>query len=263
MVANAPDRARAVISRRRRGPLRRIAGALAIALTAIAAPLAARANTQSAPIPRPVAPGYYVDSVQAIASRPAHLGETTGDFTYTIRREFPDSTGERLLGIAEATYPPRELLSRIAAEEVYEIGSDTLGVPLWWCRGVGENRVPYAITVGALDHYVALTRSYRERWFPASGTRPLFWSDLTYRATIGHRDRFKAGRTPYANVYVAHLTLVWSHDDGTFLPTTRCQRVVVLSPAGAVLAVGGDGEAEEDVSISTKIGIGRQERLVR
>lgn len=123
-------------------------------------------------------PGYFVDSSQAHAPRPTWREDTSGDFTFSVRRGFPDSTAARLLGSAEATYPPGDLLVGIAAEKGYEMGSDTAGVSLWWCKGVGARRVPYAVTAGALEHYVRLTQLYREREFREAGTHPLFWSEL-------------------------------------------------------------------------------------
>jgi hypothetical protein len=207
--------------------------------------------------------GYFVDSSQVSAPRPIWVADTTGDFSISIRRSIPDSLSERLLAIAEATYPPRELLIRIAAGKGYEMGSDTAGAVLWWCEGLGASRVPYAVTAGALDHYTGLTELYRERRFREAGTRPLFWSELVYRATIAFRDTFNMDGASYSNVFVAHLRLVWTYDDGTFLPFTKAHRVVVLTHAGEVLAVHGDGATEEKLSISRHRGIGRQERIWR
>ena len=208
-------------------------------------------------------PGYYVDSVQAFTPRPIEVEETSGEFTCSIRRTFPDSTGARLLGIAEAAYPSRETLIRIALDNAYEMGSDTSRAPLWWCQGPAESRIPYAVTAGALSHYLKLTELYRERMFRRAGTRPIYWSELAYRATIARREQFTLGSVEYHDVYVAQLTLAWVYDDGTFTPYTQGHRVVVLGPTGEILAVEGDGAAEEKVSISTHRGIGRHEQLLK
>jgi len=209
------------------------------------------------------APGYYVDSLQAFAPRPISSEERSGDFTYAIRRGFPDSTAQRLLGIAEAVYPSRDTLIRIALQNGYEMGSDTARAALWWCKGPGESRVHYAVTAGALEHYLKLTRFYRERKFREAGTRPIVWSELVYGATIAHREMFTLGSVEYPNVYVAHLTLAWTYDDGTFTPYAQAHRVVVLTASGELLAVDGDGTAEERVSISTHRGIGRHEQILK
>jgi hypothetical protein len=217
----------------------------------------------SAPPPPPAPRGYFVDSTQAFTPRPVRWEAKDGEFTVSIRREAPDSAAARLLGIAEATYPPRDLLVRIAEGQGYEMGSDSARVPLWWCRGVGVSRIPYAVTAGALAHYGKLTEHLREREFREAGTPPLFRSELTYRATIARQETFALNDTIYADGYMADLSLSWSYDDGTFAPFTRAHRIVLLSSAGAVLAVRGDGEAEERVDISTHRGVGRQERILR
>lgn len=143
------------------------------------------------------------------------------------------------------------------------MGPDTTGADLWWCKGPGESRIPYAVTAGALDHYLKLTRLYRERKFRLAGTRPIFWSELRYVATIAPRERFTLGSVEYSDVHVAHLSLAWVYDDGTFTPFTEGYRVVVLAPSGEVLAVDGDGSAVERVTISTHTGIGRHEQILR
>jgi hypothetical protein len=57
--------------------------------------------------------------------------------------------------------------------------------------------------------------------------------------------------------------LLWTYDDGTFMPTARAVRTVVLSSTGDLLAVDGDGKAEEKVTMSAHRGIGRQEKVLR
>lgn len=242
------------------------AGGLATALLVLAA--ASTVAAESPPPPdaasaAPVPSGYYVDSLLAATPRPTWSEEHDGDFTYSIRRGYPDSAGERLLGLAEAVCPPRDLLIRVAARKGYELGSDTAGVPVWWCKGLGASRVPYAVTARALEHYLGLVQLYRERRFREAGTRPLFWCELVYRATIAERDTFRLRNLSFTNVRVATLTLFWTYDDGTFLPEVEAHRVVVLSPRGEILAVDGDGAAEERVSISTHRGVGREERILR
>ncbi len=233
-----------------------IFAAASAALILLAPAVAARARAGSLPS------GYFVDSTQAAAHRPAWEEEKEGDYTYSIRRGWPDSTGERLLGVAEALYPRRDIPVRVAAEHGYELG-DTAHVPLWWCKGIGASRVPYAVTAGALDHYLDMTQLYRDHRFREAGTLPLFWSELVYRGTIAERDTFRLGSVTYRDVYVATLTLFWSYDDGTFLPSVEAHRLVVLAPDGTPLAVDGDGSAEEKVVMSTRRGIGREERIIR
>ncbi len=151
---------------------------------------------------------------------------------------------------------------RVAAEHGWELG-DTALIRLWWCKGIGASRVPYAVTAGALDHFLDLSQLYRDHRFREAGTLPLFWSELIYRGTIAERDTFRLGSATYRNVYVATLTLYWSYDDGTFLPSVEAHRIVVLAPDGTPLAVDGDGSAQEKVVMSTHRGIGREEQILR
>ena len=208
-------------------------------------------------------PGYFVDPAQARAPRPTWVADTTGEFTVSIRREARDSTAAYLLGIAEAVYPPRELLIDLAVANGYEMGPDSAGAALWWSDGIGASRVPYAVTLGAVEHYARLTDLYRGRDFRDAGTSPLFGSSLLYHATTAFRDTFSMNGASYQGVYVTHMRLLWSYDDGTFAPRTDAHRVVVMTREGQVLAVEGDGEAKEKAFLSTHRGIGRQERLLR
>jgi hypothetical protein len=207
--------------------------------------------------------GYFIDTVQAATPRPAWDEETDGEFTYSIRRGWPDSTGERLLRVAESVYPPRDIPVRIASRNGYELGGDSAHISLWWFKGIDAARVPYAVTAGALEHYLSLTRLYRERRFREAGTRPLFRSKLVYRATIAERDTFRIGSDSFRDVWVATLTLLWTYDDGTFLPSVGAHRVVVIARDGTPLAEEGDGLAEEKVSTSTHRGVGREERILK
>ncbi len=206
---------------------------------------------------------YWVHSPRALDAASARQEVKDGDYTMSIVRTYPDSLAGRLLGIAEAVYPPRDLLIGLAAERGDEFGSDTTQGPVWWSQGTGLRRVPYAVTAGAIDHYARLTLHYRDRGFLEPGVRPLFSSEFLYQATIARRGTFHLGAAQYEDVYVALLDLLWTYDDGTFIPLVKARRVVVLTPAGEVLAVDGDGQADEQVFMSSRRGLGRQELRTR
>ena len=125
---------------------------------------------------------------------------------------------------------------------------------------MGPGRVPYSITRGALDYYLEHSRRYRAQKFRGSGSRPIFDSDFRYSASIAHRAEYSLDDTLLQNVYVASLDLLWAYDDGTFEVRIRAHRSVVLTPAGGVRRVSGDGMADEEVSMSTHRGIGREEQ---
>ncbi|TMQ60108.1 MAG: hypothetical protein E6K76_03040 [Candidatus Eisenbacteria bacterium] len=209
------------------------------------------------------APGYFVDSTQAAAERPIDSVEADGDFTFSIHRRYEDPLGARLLGIAEATYPPRDRLVGIAIEKGFDIGSDSSRTPLWWCDGLGVARVPYAVTAGALEHYLKLTERFRGHNFRGAWARNLFWTDLSYRASIAPRDEYSSEGASVADVYVAEMNLSWGYDDGTFVPVSLAHRIVVLARDGTVLDVEGDGETKEQVFFSSHRGIGRVDRVMR
>ena len=208
-------------------------------------------------------PGYFVDSTQAFAPRPDRAWFDDGDFTLEISRESPDSTAARLLGIAEATYPPRDLLNSLSFERRTEIGPDSAKVPLWWYDGVGVMRVPYAVTAGALQYYANLTDRFRSHNFWGAFARSLFWTDLNYHAAITRRGEYYIGSDVFHDVYVAEMTLGWGYDDGTFVPVSLAHRIVVLAPDGDVLLVEGDGSVSEKVWFSVHRRVGYQQRLLR
>ncbi len=207
--------------------------------------------------------GYFIDPRQLVADRPTDLVEAEGDFTLAIHRRFEGSAELKLLSIAEAIYPPRELLISRAIEQNQVMGSDSAGTPLWWCDGSGVSRVPYCVTLGAIEHYTQLTERFRAHNFRGAWDHNLFWSDFRYDATISFRPHYYLEDSTVTNVYVAEMALTWSFDDGTFVPVSIAHRVVVLSRNGDVLVVKGDGSTEEQVNMSSHRGIGRVEQLMR
>ncbi len=230
--------------------------ALCLALGCLLGPSFAAGEIDGSP--RSVPDGYYVDLPQAFASRPTWRDRPGDAYTYSIRRGAPDSAAARLLGIAEALYPPRGLMIALAATRYLEMGSDTSGVPLWWCDGPGLRRVPYAVTAGAYEHYASLIDDLKDRTVLRPGAPHPLYAAMQYLATIAPRDSFVAHGVLRRDVHVANLTLVWSYDDGVFYTSVEARRTVVLAGDGTVLDVDGDGGAREEVSMSQGIGIGRR-----
>jgi hypothetical protein len=225
-------------------------------------PLLVASPAHAAAAPQ-VPPGYYVDTVQVAAPRPVWRDARDGDFTYSVKREFADSATARLLAIAESCYPPRDLLVEIAATRFYEMGSDTAKVPLWWCDGPGVRRVAYAVTAGALDHYLGMTERFRDHDYVVPGGQGLFFTDFAYHAAIAPRMEFVSKGTEYRQVFVAYLTLAWSYDDGVFIDSVQAHRVVVLDSRGNILSIEGDGAAVEDYQLSGHIAVGRRDSVFR
>ena len=239
----------------------RLLGIVALSASLAAAlfptPPPARAASFRAPL------GYYVDSAQVVASRPAWREALDGDFTYRIKREYTDLWTERLLGIAESCYPPRDLLVDLAARRYFVMGSDTANAPIWWADGEGVRRVAWAVTAGALEYYLGLTERFRHHDYRVPGGRGLFFTDLSYNATLKAMPEFVVNHKEYHEVYVAYLLLGWSFDDGVFITYFEAHRVVVLDEDGNVLVVEGDGGTVEDFRLSGHRSPGRMDRVYR
>lgn len=204
---------------------------------------------------------YTIDWPAVRAAPPVNRNEG-GDYACSIDRKAPDALGSRLLGIAECAYPPTDVVATLAGTKGYEFGSDTTGALVWWERGKNERRIPYAATRAALEHYLKLTAKYRKRDYREPGARRMYTSNLVYLASIDKESEYELGDSSFTGVYVARVHLMWSYDDGTFLPTVTARRTVVLSPKGEILAVDGDGSAVEDVSFSANQAVGGEKQLL-
>ena len=207
--------------------------------------------------------GYFVDSTEIAKELPPDRIVDDGAFTLSIERKVPDALGARLLSIAEATYPPRDRVIGVAIQHNYDMGPDSARTPLWWTDGRGAARVPYCVTARALAHYQRMTERFRSHNFWEAWAHNLFWTDLKYKATVSHHDRYDYEGGTVTDVYVVEMTLAWGYDDGTFVPTCQAHRIVVFSHDGAMIAVAGDGETVERVYLSNHRGIGYTETQYR
>ena len=197
-------------------------------------------------------PGYFIDQDEAGGNdqRPFTLDETDYAFSVSVQRAAYDTLSVRLLAIAESTYPERYPLVVNALDHHWEMGDDTAHAVVWWSRGVGPNRIPQAVTWRAVRYYADLSAHYRRWVYLNSGTRVPTKSDLTYWATIDHKDQFALEGSEFHDVYVANMNLFWGIDDGAFDMNTTAHRTVVLNSSGEVLQVVGDAPADESVMIS-------------
>jgi hypothetical protein len=201
---------------------------------------------------RATPPGYFVDRVEAedYSDRPFTVDEERYTFGVSVDRAANDSLSARLLAIAESTYPERESLVVNALDHHWEMGDDTARAVVWWSRGTGPNRIPHAATWRAVLYYADLCAHYRLNHYQNTGTRAPMQSQLTYWATIDHKDRFSMEGSQFHDVYVANMHLFWGIDDGAFDMNTTAHRTVVLDPSGEVLQVVGDAPSDESVMIS-------------
>jgi hypothetical protein len=192
----------------------------------------------SAP-PQPEVPGYEI-SPRDLATPLASQADTAGPFRVLIDRRAPTASAERLLQVAEATYPPHHAV--LAASDRRLSRADSAAVDLWWSTTFDGVRQPYAITNAAVRYYSALTEAYRRGEARQAGSIPMRSNSLTYRATIERRPQFQLEGKTFRDVYVASLSLSWHSYCGPLCAqAVSKQRVVVLTPSGRLVAVSGDG----------------------
>lgn len=171
--------------------------------------------------------------------------DTTGPHRVLISRRVDSPNAERLLRIAEATYPTR---SSVLAAARGLSSADSAATDLWWNTTFDGIRQPYAITAAAVRYYAALSDEYR-RNDAVGADNFLAHSSLDYRAAIEHAAMITIAGKTYFNVYVARLTLHWDARCGSLCGQDVSKaRIVVLSSGGRVRAITGDEASDTIVS---------------
>jgi hypothetical protein len=221
------------------GPLRGLV--LALALAAAPGP----------PISAQGPPGYYF--VQG-PELPDSLIEISGDgrFVISVRRDAVTREEARLIARAESLYPDPALIEREVAtlladprnqrgvwEERLRAAAAEPGPRWWW--SVSDPWWPFAVTAGAVEHYVEAARRLRDAPGPGVPREPDALSSVRfeYRATVAPRD---AG-------HVVDLSITWSYHCGSVCGNRFSHtRRVVFDADGEVVEVEGDGLAEVLVS---------------
>ena len=176
-----------------------------------------------------------------LSTLPSTIVDTAGPFKVLVARTAPDSAALRLLAFAEATYPPkRDVLAAChgTPRERQQLRGER---DLWWYTTVGT-RVPYAVTSAAVTYFLNRGAALR-RLAESQAARPATSrTSLVYRASIEWHDRYEIQGRVYASVYVAALRLSWfQYESPISAQFIDRGRTVVLTSAGAVLYVVGDG----------------------
>lgn len=175
--------------------------------------------------------------------------QSPGSFQIDVHRAFRSAEEGRLLKIAEATYPPRDSVLAAIPRAHFKLGAAPDETYLWWSSSFDGVRIPYAITADAVQYYLDLTESFRRGDFSQSHGIRMDSSRFRYTATIEKRPEFQREGRSFRDVYVAELKLQWSDDCGSLCDLwIDKDRIVVLNPAGVVLAVFRDGNAPIVVS---------------
>ncbi len=169
-------------------------------------------------------------------------GDTsTTAFTASVHRGFTDANEERLLRIAEETYPPPDAILAIAGRHVSK--EDLRRAKrLWWYDEFDGIRLPYAVTMDAVRYYLALIQALAHGDSSQTGGIPMTRGKFSYSASVSPRPSTlsRDGRV-FKDVYTVELRLSWSNYCG---PLCACSfslnRTVVLRADGTVLCVFGD-----------------------
>jgi hypothetical protein len=161
----------------------------------------------------------------------------SGPHGVTIRRRFADQKEERILQIAEATYP-----TGIKVKEGFDSRGGRVGINrLWWCDSFDGVRIPFAITKSAVDYYLDVSTE-----FGKEKPKDSFWpnmksSELLYSASVSRKATYRVGKSNLKNVYVVSMDLAWSQYCGPLCAMIfSATRNVVLNEEGKVLAVEND-----------------------
>jgi hypothetical protein len=194
------------------------------------------------PMPDPTAPGTGRPIIYSLSARRIKITyhpPTGGECSIDVTREFRTPEEERLIGIAEVTYPLRDA---IALQQHIPLRKH-----LWTLAPEGEVGVAYALTMDALRHFLNVTRRCGEGMPPDGKPGPMKVCNLTYSARVTHQQSLKRDRTTYRDVSVVELRLEWSrvshHGAQTSAEWITMDRTVLFDRAGHVVAVFGDRPA--------------------
>ena len=171
------------------------------------------------------------------------LGEDTipRAFVATVNRGFRNSEEERLIRIAEETYPPAEAVLSIAETRPGGHGPSKQE-RLWWYGEFDGVRLPYAVTMDAVRYYLALTQAFGRGDTTQTNGIPMKRSNFSYHANVSSRpSTYSRDGRVFEDVYVVEMGLRWSNYCGSLCACSfDLDRTVVLRRDGTVLCVFGD-----------------------
>jgi hypothetical protein len=191
---------------------------------------------------------HYTSSEVAIGYK--GLGQDTirAAFEAIVNRTFRNPDEERLIRIAEETYPPAEAVLAIAKRGP---GFETLSREkrLWWYDTFDGVRIPYAVTMDAVRYYLRLTDALGRGDSTQTGF-PMKRSHFRYNARIsGCPETYSRDGHVFKDVYLVEMRLEWSNYCG---PLCACSlnldRTVLIRPDGTVVCVFGDQKPRMIVS---------------
>ena len=194
------------------------------------------ASLPSCTVPDPALP-----FLGATRSLPDSL-DVGGSHHVRIRRVALTADERRALEAAERADPPRD--SVLAAMRQRSQVTAPTEPRLWWASGPGAVRWPYAITDAAVRYYLAVGSAFRAGDFRETHGLRMTSTRLRYTATVERQAEVILQERGFRDVYVVRLQLGWSEFCGDMCAKSlSAERTVIVSPAGEVLLIDGDGEA--------------------
>jgi hypothetical protein len=197
-------------------------------------------SPREAPNPQPYIYGLTARDVELVY-RGLDQDTTRRAFVAKVNREFRNPTEERLLRIAEETYPPTKAVL-LVTDQRSDRKTLSMEKRLWWYGDFDGVRLPYAVTMDAVRYYLGLVQAMgRGEPTESNGIR-MKACNFSYSAHVspGPTSIARDGRE-FQGVYVVDLKLEWMNYCGT---TCACMfhldRTVVLRADGTVLCVFGD-----------------------
>jgi len=192
-------------------------------------------------------PTYYVADDE-VSAKILVLSPSGDSKDLSIVRSFVNSKEERLLSIAEATYPPRAEVLRATRRKLELYARPLSDKNLWWCDAFDGVLIPYAITKGAINYYITVIEEFHKGDYSRTKGIKMFGT-LKYAGNIKHQDSYQVGKEEFKDVFVVSMQLAWRQYCGlTCSMNFDTDRIVVMDSKGNVLYVSGDKCADGPVS---------------
>ena len=189
-------------------------------------------------MPDPTALGTGRPIIYSLSSRRIKITyhpPTGGGCFIDVTRDFRTPEEERLIRIAEVTYPLRDAIWPPDSVMLRPLPSRK---HLWTLAPEGEVGVPYALTRDALLHFLDVSQLYGRGKPPDGKPEPMKVCDLTYSARVSHQPPFRRERTR-RDTSTVELRLEWSGGGASY----RMGRTVLFDHRGDLVAVRGDHQS--------------------
>jgi hypothetical protein len=197
----------------------------------------------------PQAYAYDVDSRQiSLVYQGTEQDTMRRAFEATVNRTFSSPEEERLLRIAEETYPPVEaVLSILDSRKSGDLSQEKR---LWWYGDFDGVRLPYAVTMDAVRYYLGLLQAMGRGDSTATRGLRMKRASFSYHAHVSSLvSAYSRNGRVFHDVYIVEMGLKWSNYCGSLCACWfDLDRTVILRRDGTVLCVFGDRKPRVIVS---------------